>query len=90
LLPSDKATELALGQPTQIVALRSGLAFTDKVLHSRFERITIEEEDDWIPCVKNKGQTFDAYVKSKPNQVYQTKQTLYILPLDTSISAGFL
>lgn len=29
----------------------------------------IHDEGEWIPCVKNKGESFQKYVEYKPNLV---------------------
>ena len=90
LLPTLKQMKEALGGIQDISEKRIQLAFTESAIDGRFEKMTIEDEDDWIPSMKNKGKSFSAYVKSNPNKVYDDKKTIYILALDKSISDEFL
>ena len=90
LLPTLKQMKEALGGNKDIKDKRIQLAFSEDAIKGRFEKMTIEETDDWIPSMKNKGQPFSSYVSSKPNKVYEDKKTIYILALDKSISEEFL
>ena len=105
LLPTLKQMKEALGGNKDIKDKRIQLAFSEDAIKGRFEKMTIEETDDWIPSMKNKGQPFSSYVSSKPNKVFENKKTIYvvifnnlflyylliyILALDKSISEEFL
>lgn len=91
LLPSKKQTKEALGNNEKDISdPRSRLVFSNDIISDRFEYMTIEDEDDWIPWVKNKAQSYYAYVKSNPNKLYEERKTIYILALDKGISPSFL
>lgn len=50
----------------------------------------IHDESDWIPSVKNKGESFDKYVEYKPNLITEQWQTICIQPLDKTITIEFM
>lgn len=89
LLPSIKEMKAGLGNLKTITDKRIKLAFSTKIT-ARHNKMTIEDEEDWIPSMKNKPQSFDSWLKSKPNRVTSERKTLYILALDKSISDLFL
>ena len=72
LLPNKAQMKKGLGNIKEIKNIRGRLAFSEAIT-DRFDKMTIEESDDWIACIKNKPQSFDSYVKSKPNRLYDNK-----------------
>ena len=89
LLPNETQMKKGLGDLKEIGSKRVKLAFSKSII-DRFDKMTIDDEYDWIARVKNKPQSFDSYVKSNPNKLYEERKTLYIQALDKSISPKFL
>ena len=55
-----------------------------------FKPKQILSESDWLACHKEKGQTFDEFLKSpKRNKVTRTKSKVYLNITDPSISEEF-
>jgi len=46
-----------------------------------FEPIPMPKDGDWLAVNPEKGQTFDAFVKSKPNRPDKSRNKIYLLPL---------
>ena len=52
--------------------------------------MVIKSSDEWIPATKEGPQSFDGYKASNFNDLYQDRCTIYIQPLDSSISDELL
>ena len=50
----------------------------------------IESPDEWIPSTQQESQNYDGYTVSGYNDLYQDRKTIYIQPLDKSITEEFL
>ena len=91
LIPDDTKTAAALGDiRKELKKDRIRLVFEKDVVSKFHERMTIENKFEWIPAMLEQPQSFDEYKKSAFNIVYETRKTIYILPLDTEITEEFL
>ena len=52
--------------------------FRSEAIEALYSPMTIQSEDDWIPSMRNKPQTFKGYVRSGPNPVTESRHTIYI------------
>lgn len=46
-----------------------------------FEPIPVPKDGDWLAAHREAGQTFDAFVKSRPNRPNKSRGKIYLLPL---------
>ena len=58
LLPNETQMKKGLGDLKEIGSKRVKLAFSKSII-DRFDKMTIDDEYDWIARVKNKPQSFD-------------------------------
>ncbi|CAI2372893.1 unnamed protein product [Moneuplotes crassus] len=90
-IPDDKKTEEALGDvEEQINPKRVQLAFSKKITEKYHKRKTVASIDDWIPSQKEEPESFQEYAESDYNKVSTESHTVYIQPLDTSMTKEFL
>ena len=72
LLPSKAQMIRDLGKVKKIKNIRARLAFSE-VITNRFEKMIIEDEDEWIPSNHNKPQSYKSYLESNPNKLFENK-----------------
>ena len=91
LIPDDKKTQAALGDiRKEIKKDRIRYVFEKDIVSKFHERMTIENKFEWIPAMLEQPQSFEEYKKSAFNIIYETRKTIYILPLDSTITEEFL
>ncbi|MHC4482061.1 MAG: archaemetzincin [Planctomycetota bacterium] len=82
--PAVKFKPPALKERLQAIGSTDGLAKTlSRALEpgTDFEPIPVPKSGDWLAVHRETGQTFDAFVKSRPNRPTKSRSKIYLQPL---------
>lgn len=90
-IPNAEKTKAALGDvKKELRSERIRMVFEDDVVSNFFERMVITDPGEWIPATQQDSQNFDGYKVCSFNELYQDRCTIYIQPLDSSVTQEFL
>ena len=91
LIPTPYQTLKALNGSIGIpYSEQAAFVFESSESLSMFDRKQINDEDEWIPSIKEQAQSFAQFVESKPNLITEQKNTICIMALDKSIPREFV